>query len=121
MLFGIIFLTLGLIGIVLPILPTTPFLIAAAFFFVPSSRKLHSWLYSNRITAPHMRALKENKGMTMESKIIILSFAWLMLILGAFLAADILALRIGLPALGAIKTVLFFTVIKTVRKSELPG
>lgn len=68
-----------------------------------------------------MRALNDRKGMTIESKIIILSFAWLMLILGAFLAADLVVLRIGLLSLGVIKTVLFFTVIKTVRKSELPG
>jgi uncharacterized membrane protein YbaN (DUF454 family) len=68
-----------------------------------------------------MRALKDNKGMTIESKLIILSFAWLMLILGAFLAEDLIVLRIGLISLGVIKTILFFTVIKTVRKSELPG
>ena len=49
---GLLSLGLGVIGIVLPLLPTVPFLLLAAFFFAHSSERLHSWLISHRTFGP---------------------------------------------------------------------
>jgi len=48
-LLGLICVALAIVGIILPLLPTVPFLLLAAFFFARSSEKLHYWLLSHRI------------------------------------------------------------------------
>jgi len=49
---GFFFIILGLIGVFLPLLPTTPFIILAAYFFSQSSEKYHQWLLNNKIFGP---------------------------------------------------------------------
>lgn len=49
---GLIFVALAIIGVVLPLLPTVPFLLLAAFFFARSSSRLHSWLLSHKTFGP---------------------------------------------------------------------
>ncbi|MDQ7071398.1 MAG: YbaN family protein [Rhodobacterales bacterium] len=50
--FGLICVGLAVVGVVLPLLPTVPFLLLAAYFFARSSEKLHSWLVSHKIFGP---------------------------------------------------------------------
>jgi len=50
--FGFLFIILAVIGIFLPLLPTTPFIILAAYFFSQSSEKYHQWLLNNKIFGP---------------------------------------------------------------------
>jgi hypothetical protein len=49
---GFVALLLGFVGIFLPILPTTPFILLAAAFFARGSERFHSWLLQHRITGP---------------------------------------------------------------------
>ena len=57
---GLACLALGIIGAVLPLLPTVPFLLLAAFFFARSSDKLHNWLISHRLLGPPILAWRES-------------------------------------------------------------
>ena len=60
---GIISLILGSIGIVLPVLPTTPFLLLSAACFAKSSKRFYNWLMNNRILGTFIKNYKEGLGM----------------------------------------------------------
>ena len=67
---GSIFVGLAVIGIFLPGLPTTPFLILAAYFYIRSSNKLYNWLINNKILGVYIRGYLSGKGMPLRAKII---------------------------------------------------
>lgn len=70
---GVISLILGVIGVFLPVLPTTPFLLLAALCFSKSSDKFYHWLINNKIFGEYIRDYREKKGITLTNKIIALS------------------------------------------------
>jgi uncharacterized membrane protein YbaN (DUF454 family) len=73
---GLVCVGLGAIGKVLPILPTTPFLLAAAACFCKSSTRMYNWLISNKWFGEYMRNYKEGKGLPMKTKITALTVLW---------------------------------------------
>src|SRR5690625_3164500 len=73
---------LGAIGIVLPGLPTTPFLLLAAWAASRGSERLHHWLYSHRYLGPPLRAWQEQRAVPKHAKALavgLLSLSWLLL------------------------------------------
>jgi uncharacterized membrane protein YbaN (DUF454 family) len=73
---GTICVVLGAIGIVLPILPTTPFLLAAAACYYKSSERMHRWLLNNKWFGEYIRNYKEGKGLTKKTNITALTVLW---------------------------------------------
>ena len=73
---GTICVMLGTIGIVLPILPTTPFLLAAAACYYKSSPRMHRWLLNNKWFGEYIRNYTEGKGLTKKTKITALALLW---------------------------------------------
>jgi uncharacterized membrane protein YbaN (DUF454 family) len=102
---GTICLVLGAIGIVLPILPTTPFLLAAAACYYKSSERMHRWLLNNKWFGEYIRNYQEGKGLTKKTKITALSVLWITIgfstvfVLPRFLSA-ILILPLQLTMIG---------------------
>ena len=80
-LLAFISLTLGLIGIFLPILPTTPFLLLSAWLFARSSPKLHTWLLNHPKLGSYIRAFQEEKALPLRIKIISTTTLWLTLLI----------------------------------------
>ena len=78
---GYISITLGIVGLIFPILPTTPFLLLAAASFAKNSEKAYNWLINNRIFGKFIRDHREGKGIPVKVKIYTLFFLWLSIIL----------------------------------------
>lgn len=74
---GMICVGLGAIGIVLPGLPTTPFLLLAAYCFARSSEHFHGWLLSHPWFGSYVRNFEEGRGMTRRAKAATLLVMWL--------------------------------------------
>lgn len=70
---GCLSLILGAIGIFLPLLPTTPFILLSAFLFEKSSEKFHKLLLENKIFGKYIKDYTEKKGITYKNKIIALT------------------------------------------------
>jgi uncharacterized membrane protein YbaN (DUF454 family) len=73
---GTICVVLGAIGMVLPILPTTPFLLAAAACYCKSSDRMYNWLLNNKWFGEYIRNYKEGRGLPMKTKITALIVLW---------------------------------------------
>jgi uncharacterized membrane protein YbaN (DUF454 family) len=84
-LIGTIFLALGAIGAVLPLLPTTPFLILAAACYARGSERMHKWLLSNRLFGKTVRDYTLKRGITPRARYVALAVLWSMLVLSMFL------------------------------------
>ena len=74
---GFISLILGIVGIALPILPTTPFLLLASAAFAKSSKRFHRWLLNNKILGAYIKNYREGKGLPLKIKVITLSLLWI--------------------------------------------
>jgi uncharacterized protein len=74
---GMICVGLGALGILLPGLPTTPFLLLAAYCFARSSEHFHSWLLNHRWFGSYVRNFEEGRGMTRPAKASTLLVLWL--------------------------------------------
>ncbi len=82
---GSIALALGIIGIFLPLLPTTPFLLLAAALYFRSSPRLYEWLLSQKHLGPYIRNIREHKAIPLRAKIISVSMVWLTLLYCAYI------------------------------------
>lgn len=73
---GTVSLILGFIGIFLPLLPTTPFLLLAAYLYSQSSPKLFRWLMRHKSLGPYIRTFRDSKAIPLRAKIISLLMLW---------------------------------------------
>ncbi len=74
---GWVFLGLGVIGLFLPVLPTTPFVLLAAACFFRSSERIHSWLVSHPRFGPQITDYLEGKGLRRNTKVVALLTLWI--------------------------------------------
>jgi uncharacterized membrane protein YbaN (DUF454 family) len=74
---GTLSTALGIIGIFIPILPTTPFLLLAAACYMRSSEQFYQWLVNNRVFGAYIRNYIEGRGMPIRVKILTILLLWL--------------------------------------------
>lgn len=79
---GCIGLALGAIGAILPLLPTFPFLLLAAFCFAKSSERLHNWFTGTKLYKNNLESYVKGKGMTWKTKIRIMITVTLLMSFG---------------------------------------
>lgn len=125
---GFIFAGIGAVGVPLPVLPTTPFLLLAAFCFAKGSKRVDKWFRGTKLYKNHLESFVTHRAMTLKTKLTILFTASAMLIL-AFVMMTIKAVRTGntvanvigrifIVAMIPIKYIYFFTMIKTISPEE---
>lgn len=73
---GVVAVGLGIAGIFLPLVPTTPFLLLAAACFLRSSERLHRWLLGHPILGGHVRAYQDGRGVPARAKALTLALLW---------------------------------------------
>ena len=113
LLFGFLSMGIGAVGVVLPVLPTTPFLLLASFCLAKGSKRFHNWFTGTKLYKKHLESFAKNRSMTLKTKFSLLIPASCMLLL-AFLAMQNIYGRIFIVFLIIFKYVYFFTRIRTV-------
>lgn len=85
---GALSLLLGLVGIFVPLLPTTPFLLLAAALWVRSSPRLYAWLLAHRRLGPYIRNFRENRAIPLHAKIVSVTLLWATLLYCIFFVVE---------------------------------
>ena len=106
-------LALGAIGVILPVLPTTPFLLLASFCFAKGSERFHKWFTKTKLYKKHLDSFVKNRAMTLKTKLCILIPASCMLVLAMIAMSNIYG-RVFIVFLIIFKYVYFFTKIQTI-------
>lgn len=110
-------LILGIIGIALPILPTTPFLLLSSFLFLKSSEKLYNWLLNNKILGQYIKDFQIEESIPLKVKISSISLLWITISTSAVFFIHILWLKLLLFAI-AIGVTIHILHYKTKKKKK---
>ena len=96
---GILMVAIGIIGIFLPLLPTTIFLILASACFVKSSPKANEWLRNHKILGVYIKNYQDKSGLTLRSKIFSVAFLWISISISGLLLTNEFYIRMILLAI----------------------
>ena len=114
---GTLFLFLGIIGIFIPLLPTTPFLLLAAACYIRGSKKFYNWLIKNKWLGEYIKNYQEGKGIPLNVKIITIIVLWLTIMISIIIFVSNLIIQIILFFI-AIGVTIHILTIKTLNRNE---
>ncbi len=93
---GTFFIGVAIVGIFIPILPTTPFLLISSALYARSSNKFYDWLINNKIFGKYIKNYREGRGIPLKLKIITIALLWLTIGCSAIFIIDIFWVRVML-------------------------
>ena len=105
-------MVIGVIGIFLPILPTTIFLILASTCFVKSSPQANEWLRNHKILGAYIKNYQDKSGLTIKAKVFNVALLWIMILSSAYFFTEELFIKLLLLAI-AIGVTIHLLMIKT--------
>lgn len=114
---GTVCVGLGVLGMFLPLMPTTVFLLLAAYCYSKSSDRFHNWLVNNRWCGPYIRNYKDGRGMTVRSKVSTIVLLWISIGISIWLISSKLWIVVLLVAIAAAITIHLLW-IKTYRPGD---
>lgn len=114
---GIIAFGLGMLGIPLPLLPTTPFLLLSAWFFARSSERFYTWLINHRYFGKTIRNYREKGGVALGVKIWAIALLWITIGISATFAINSWWVR-GLLLVIAIGVTIHISSLKTIKNQN---
>ncbi|SHG09328.1 hypothetical protein SAMN05216225_101542 [Ornithinibacillus halophilus] len=98
---GSLSLGIGILGIFLPLIPTTPMLLLAAACYIRSSERLYNWLITNKYFGPYIRNYREGKGILLKAKVIGVSTIWISMLYTIFFVVPLLFVKLLLALIAA--------------------
>ena len=111
---GVLALLLAILGLFLPLLPTTPFLLLASACFARGSDRLHRWLLQHRVFGVYLRNVEAGNGIPLRAKIVALALMWTSLGF-SFVRFEHTGLRIALAAIGCAVSIYLWRFLPTLR------
>lgn len=114
---GFIAVGLGILGMFLPVLPTTPFLLLAAACFAKSSKRFYNWLLSNKWFGTYIKNYREGKGIPLKIKIMSMGFMWITILTTSIFCLENIYIRILLLVIAIVVTIHIST-IKTKKSAS---
>lgn len=109
---GSVALALGLIGLFVPLLPTTPFLLLASACYLRGSPRMHHWMVSNRLFGAQLRHYQLHRGLPLRTKYLAIALTWLSLLVSMLVVGrPLLQALLGMIGLGV---TIFILRLKTV-------
>jgi hypothetical protein len=102
---GLISLSLGVIGIFIPLLPTTPFLLLSAALFMKSSKRLYDWLLNHKYLGIYLKNYLHHKTISKQSKISSLSLLWITITISVIFFTEKIIFKIVLLAIAIAVTI----------------
>jgi uncharacterized membrane protein YbaN (DUF454 family) len=111
---GCIAVVLAVLGVFLPLLPTTPFLLLASACFARGSERMHRWLMSNPLFGQYLRNMEEGRDIPRRAKVITLTILWASLAFSAFNLNSV-PLRVLLLAIGIGVTIYLIKILPSRR------
>ncbi len=115
---GTISLIVGIIGIVVPGLPTTPFVLLTAWLYLKGSSKLHAKLLANKHLGKYIENFDKNKGMTLRSKRTAILMMWIMIGISCIFFLESTLIRWIVAGSGLIGTSVIVFFLKTVKPDK---
>ncbi|MGN1318264.1 MAG: YbaN family protein [Lachnospirales bacterium] len=112
--FGFSCVAIGALGVVMPILPTTPFLLLASFCFAKGSNKFNTWFKNTKLYKNNLESFEKNRTMTLKTKLCILIPVTLLLLIAFFMMNNIIG-KITIIVLLVIKYFYFITKVRTIK------
>jgi len=117
---GTVFTGVGIFGILVPILPTTPFLLLATACFVRGSQSFYNWLLNNRLLGIYISSYVQGKGMPHRVKVFTVVLLWTTIGLSMWLATQDILIRVIL-VLVAVGVTIHIILIKNYDKKKEQG
>ena len=114
---GTLTLALGCVGVVLPILPTVPFLMLTLYFYGRSSEKLHTWFIGTKLYKNNLESFVQKRGMTMKTKLSIIGTVTLLMALGFYMMRNAPIGQICLGVVWVCHLLYFFLKVQTVKEN----
>ena len=114
---GFLCFALGMVGVVLPILPTTPFILVAAFCFARSSTRLNNWFKGTKVYKHVLEGYVTKRSMTLRAKLTILIPVTVLLVIGFALMGRVPVGRLILAAVWIGHIIYFGFVVKTDKRA----
>ena len=113
---GTFFLLIGIIGIIIPVLPTTPFLLLSAACYARGSKKFYNWLINSKWLGEYIKNYQEGRGIPIKVKILTITFLWITIVFSTVIFVTNYLIQIILIIIAIAVTIHILT-IKTMKKN----
>lgn len=102
---GSIFLVFGIVGAVIPLIPTTPFILVAAACYARGSPRMYRWMTTNRYFGKYLKDYREGRGVPLKVKVVSVAFLWAVIGISAAVVTDDIIVRVVLVTVAVLVSV----------------